>query len=273
MNHHAENQPKNDFIEVSALTMSSTAFSPNKLLKAFYALASYTFSMFSLVYFIFYINDVVINNTANNAEISLSAPLAVVVNLCLLLLFGLQHSVMARPKFKRWLATHMDPTVERATYCLSTSIVLVTICLFWSPLPGQLWSIETNWIAYLIQAFAAFGWLIMVLATFNIDHFELFGLRQVYCLVRNKPMPIMTFRVGGLYKWVRHPIQAGLLIGMWSVPQSSLAHFTLAGGLTIYVFVGLYFEEKDLIREFGQTYRTYMKNVGGVFPKLLRNRK
>lgn len=263
MNYHTGNQPKQDF--------NNALLSATKLLKACYAAACYIISMLTLVYFILYISDLLIANTANNAIVTLSAPLAILNNLFLLLLFGLQHSVMARPKFKQWLAKHMDSSIERATYCLSTSIVLLTICLFWQPLNGQVWSVETNWIAYLLQSFAAFGWLIMVLATFNIDHFELFGLRQVYCLVRNKPMPTMTFKVGGVYKWVRHPIQSGLLIGIWSVPQSSMGHFTLACGFTMYVFVGLYFEEKDLIKEFGQTYRNYMKNVGGVIPKFFKD--
>jgi protein-S-isoprenylcysteine O-methyltransferase Ste14 len=224
--------------------------------------------MFSLVYFILYINDVLITNTANNALVTLPAHVATINNLCLLLLFGLQHSIMARPKFKQWLKKYLDPTVERATFCLSTSIVLIIICLYWAPMNGQVWSFETNWIAYSLQGFAAFGWLMLVLSSFNIDHFELFGIRQVYCLLVNKPMPNMSFKVRGFYKWVRHPIQTGLLIGMWSVPHSSMTHFTLATGFTIYVFVGLYFEEKDLIREFGQKYLDYKERVGGLLPKV-----
>lgn len=272
MNHPIAKRIDKDIGKNTTDALNNNVLTPAKLFKVIYAIASYIISMLSLIYFIFYMNDIVISHTANNSISTLGAPLTILNNLCLLLLFGIQHSVMARPKFKRWLAQQLDPAIERATYCLSTGIVLTTICLFWSPLQGQVWIVETNWIAYLLMSFAAFGWLIMVLATFNIDHFELFGLRQVYCRLLDKPMPVMTFKVGGLYKWVRHPIQTGLLIGMWSVPQSNMGHFTLACGFTVYVFVGLYFEEKDLIKEFGQTYRNYIKRVGKLTPKILRNR-
>lgn len=231
-----------------------------------YAVSSYLISMLGLTYFILFMSDMFIPGTAISRAVELPLVSALLVNFVLLLLFGLQHSVMARPKFKQWLKQHMDPSIERATYCLATGIILGFMCCTWAATSGMVWSIESPALVIATRVFGAFGWLILLLATFNIDHFELFGLRQVYSQFTGKPMPTMTFKMAGLYKWVRHPIQTGLLIGMWSVPQSSSTHFIFASGMTVYIFIGLYFEEKDLIREFGDTYRNYIKRVGKVIP-------
>lgn len=235
-------------------------------LRVVYALSSYLFAMLALTYFVLFISDLFIPTTVNSGPFDTSMLIAFAGNTGLLLLFGLQHSVMARPKFKQWLKNYMDPSIERATYCLGTGLVLGIICYFWIPMQGTIWSVDSSLGVIITRAIAALGWTILLIATFNIDHFELFGLRQVYCNFVGKPMPTMLFKMAGLYKWVRHPIQTGILIGMWAVPQASVSHLMLAGGMTIYVFVGLYFEEKDLIKEFGQTYRNYKLTVGKVFP-------
>jgi protein-S-isoprenylcysteine O-methyltransferase Ste14 len=235
-------------------------------LRVAYALSSYVIAMLGLSYFILFINDIFIPVTINSGPFNVSMTSAFLVNFALLLLFGLQHSVMARPKFKQWLKVYIDPSIERATYCLATGLVIGFMCCTWQPMEGQVWSIDSTVGIAVTRAIAALGWTIMLIATFNLDHFELFGLRQVYSKFTGKPMPHMLFKMVGLYKWVRHPIQTGLLIGMWAIPTASLSHLMLAGGMTIYVFIGLYFEEKDLVREFGQTYRDYKRKVGKVIP-------
>ena len=234
--------------------------------RVIYAISSYLFAMLALTYFILFVSDLFIPVTVNSGPFDVSMLSAIVVNTGLLLLFGLQHSVMARPKFKQWLKGYMDPSIERATYCLATGLVLGVICYFWIPMQGTIWSVESSMGVIIIRAIAALGWTILLIATFNIDHFELFGLRQVFCKFIGKPMPSMVFKMVGLYKWVRHPIQTGILIGMWAVPQASTSHLMLAGGMTVYIFIGLYFEEQDLVKEFGQTYQNYKLTVGKVFP-------
>jgi methanethiol S-methyltransferase len=235
-------------------------------LRVAYALGSYTFAMVALTYFILFISDLFIPITVNSVPFDVSTITAFSINMGLLLLFGLQHSVMARPKFKQWLKSYMDSSIERATYCLGTGLVLGFMCCMWQAIPGVVWSVDSALAAGIIRGIAAIGWTILLIATFNIDHFELFGLRQVYSKFVGKAMPHMVFKMAGLYKWVRHPIQTGLLIGMWAVPEASSGHLMLAGGMTVYIFIGLYFEEKDLIKEFGQTYRDYKKKVGKVIP-------
>ena len=237
-----------------------------RVLRLGYAVGSYMIAMLGLSYFILFISDLFIPVTVNSGPFDGSMMSAFSINFALLLLFGLQHSVMARPKFKQWLKTYMDPSIERATYCLATGLVIGFMCCMWQPMQGMVWSIDSTVGIGVTRAIDAVGWTIMLIATFNIDHFELFGLRQAYTQFTGRPMSRMLFKMAGLYKWVRHPIQTGLLIGMWAVPQASMSHLMLAGGMTVYVFIGLYFEEKDLIREFGQTYRDYIKKVGKVIP-------
>jgi protein-S-isoprenylcysteine O-methyltransferase Ste14 len=235
-------------------------------LRVSYALSAYLISMLGLTYFILFISDLSIPVTINSGPFDGSMLGAFAVNFALLLLFGLQHSVMARPKFKQWLTGYMDPSIERATYCLGTGLVIGFMCCTWQPMQGVIWSFDSSLATGVIRGIAALGWTIMLIATFNIDHFELFGLRQAYTQFTGKAMPKVLFKMVGLYKWVRHPIQTGLLIGMWAVPAASLSHLMLAGGMTVYIFIGLYFEEKDLVKEFGQTYRDYKTKVGKVIP-------
>ncbi|MDN4501319.1 NnrU family protein [Alteromonadaceae bacterium BrNp21-10] len=235
-------------------------------IRVLYAISAYSISMLGLVYFIFFVSDWFIPISVNSGPFDIGLTLAVLTNTGLLLLFGLQHSIMARPKFKVWLKQHMHPSIERATYCLATGLVLGFICCSWIPIEGVVWTVESTIVRQVLIGIGALGWTITVIATFNIDHFELFGLRQAYCQWVGKHMPAMRFKKIGLYCLVRHPIQSGLLIGMWSVPTSTLSHLMLASGMTLYIFIGLYFEEKDLIKEFGQTYRDYKKQVGKVIP-------
>ena len=236
-------------------------------LRAIYAISAYSISMAALVYFILFISDLFIPITVNSGPFDMPVSQAVLINLGLLLLFGVQHSVMARAKFKTWFKQYLHPSIERATYCLATGLVIGFMCCSWAPMAGNVWTVESSVGVAILRVIGALGWTITVIATFNIDHFELFGLRQAYCQLVGKLMPNMSFKMSGLYKWIRHPIQTGILIGMWSVPVSTTSHLMMAIGMTIYVFVGLYFEEKDLIRQFGQTYRDYIQKVGKVLPR------
>ncbi|MFQ3235993.1 MAG: protein-S-isoprenylcysteine O-methyltransferase Ste14 [Paraglaciecola sp.] len=233
-----------------------------------YTLLAYAVSLVALVYFILFVSDLAIPITVNSGPYTFPAFEAILINLGLLALFGLQHSLMARGAFKNWLKTYFHPCVERATYCLMTALALGFMCYCWAPIEGTVWQLDSSISIALVSFIGLLGWLISVLATFQLDHFELFGLRQVYCHFTGKPMASQEFKQPGLYKWVRHPMQTGILIGMWCVPTATLSHLMLAGGMTVYIFVGLYFEEKDLLKEFGQTYREYKQRVGKVLPFL-----
>jgi protein-S-isoprenylcysteine O-methyltransferase Ste14 len=231
-----------------------------------YSLVCYGAGVASLIYFILFVNDFWLPETVNTLWQSSSLVYVIIINTFALLLFGIQHSVMARPAFKRWFTRFVDPSVERSTYILATAVAITGMCYLWIPFGSVIWQIESDVGVYLVRGIAVFGWVFLLLATFMINHFELFGLRQTFDPMQGKSAPVTTFKMSGFYKIVRHPIQTGVLIGMWAVPLSTTSHLVFATGISVYIFVGLYFEEKDLIQEFGEIYLEYMKRVKRVIP-------
>ena len=231
-----------------------------------YSLICYGAGVASLIYFILFANDLWLPKTVNTIVPSATLANVIMFNTVALLLFGIQHSVMARPAFKRWFTRFIDPSVERSTYVLATALAIGGMCHLWIPFGSAIWQVESDVGVYLIRGIAAFGWLFLFLATFMINHFELFGLRQTFDPMQGKVAPAATFKMSGFYKIVRHPIQTGVLFGIWAVPMSTASHLVFATGISVYIFIGLYFEEKDLIQEFGETYLDYMQRVKRVIP-------
>lgn len=197
-----------------------------------------------------------------------SLPLALGINLVLLTLFGLQHSVMARPAFKRWWARFVPPVVERSTFVLATSLVLALLFWQWRPLPARLWDVEGDAARWALYGLSAVGWLLVLASTFLINHFDLFGLRQVWRHARGQgPAPEAPFVVRALYRIVRHPIMLGFLIAFWATPTMSLGHLLFALVTTGYILVAVKFlEERDLVAHYGETYRAYQRQVPMLLP-------
>jgi protein-S-isoprenylcysteine O-methyltransferase Ste14 len=241
-------------------------YSINPILRFVYSLICYAAGVVSLIYFIIFVNDLFLTKTVNTLTQIDPTPSAILINLFAISLFGIQHSVMARGAFKQWLSGFIHPSMERSTYVLATALAIGAMCTLWVPFGPVVWQVESPMGIILIRSFALFGWGFLLLATFLLNHFELFGLSQTYNPMQGKAQPVKHFRTPGLYKIVRHPIQTGVLIGMWSVPVSSMSHLFFAASMTLYIFVGLYFEEKDLVREFGSTYRDYMLRVKRLIP-------
>ena len=191
---------------------------------------------------------------------------AVAINLGLILLFGLQHSVMARAGFKQWLTRVIPQAAERATYLLMSGLVTVMAIALWQPLPGTVWAVENPvaqvglWTAY------ALGWGYLFMATFVTNHFELMGLRQVYLYFTNKSYTSLPFTRKYMYRYSRHPMMLGFLIGMWAVPVMTVTHFAMALLFTAYIAVGVALEERDLLKRFGDTYRRYKKDIATFVP-------
>jgi len=173
---------------------------------------------------------------------------------------------MARPNFKALLTKVIPEPAERATYVLVAGLTSVVLTGYWMEVPGQIWQIENTSVAYLLWGIFIFGWVFLLAATFAINHFDLFGLRQVYFHFKNQPRPPLNFVKCAMYRYVRHPIQTGVLIGIWFTPLMSATQLVLSIGFTVYIFVGLWFEERDLIREHGDEYRQYRSETGMVLP-------
>ena len=191
---------------------------------------------------------------------------AAAIDIALIALFGVQHSVMARPAFKaRWTQV-VSPSIERALYCLASAVALVALFAFWHPIGGTLWSVESEGARMALWALFLLGWTILFIATWLISHFELFGLAQAWR--HGKTVPDQPFRTPFLYRWVRHPIYSGFLLAFWATPDMSYGHLLLAMGMSLYIFIGIAHEERDLVGHFGDDYVDYRKRVGSVVPGL-----
>jgi len=242
----------------------------NGLFALVYGLAAYLIGMGALAWFVAFTAGVYVPRTVDIGPAA-PWPMALATDIGLMLLFGLQHSLMARRGFKQWWTRHVPPAVERSTYLLATAIVLAILCGGWLPVPAPvLWQVTDATAARLLWAVFALGWLLVVASSYLINHFELFGLRQVWARWRGRTCPPATFGTPGLYRYVRHPLYVGILLGLWATPTMTAGHAVLATGLTAYILIGIAFEERDLVHHFGDHYRQYRRQVGMLVPRLSR---
>ena len=196
---------------------------------------------------------------------------AILINASLLLLFALQHSIMARPAFKaRWTSFIAEP-IERSTYVLFSSLCLLLLVWQWQPMGGFIWSVENQAGKTILTALFVAGWLIVLVSTFMINHFDLFGLRQVWLYFLGKKYEPLQFRTPFFYKYVRHPLYFGWLIAFWATPVMSAAHLLFAILTTGYILVAIQFEEKDLVTHFGSKYVEYKKDLPMIIPFTKKN--
>lgn len=188
-------------------------------------------------------------------------------NIALVAGWGALHSMTARSGYKQVLTKFVPEPAERSTYVLIAGITSLILIGYWQPMAGHIWHIESETLAIALRGFAFFGWAFLLASTFAINHFDLFGLRQVFLNFKNQPRPPLAFTERLMYRTIRHPIQTGVLIGIWATPSLSMTHLLLNLGFTAYIVVGLWFEERDLIAEHGDAYRDYRQRTGAVLPK------
>ncbi|HYB89723.1 MAG TPA: hypothetical protein VEC38_01630 [Candidatus Binataceae bacterium] len=193
-------------------------------------------------------------------------PRSLLINMGLLALFAGQHSVMARQWFKRRWTRIVVPPVERSTYVLVASVVLLLVIVGWQPMPARVWSVDNPVGRLILQGLFGAGWAIVLASTFLIDHFDLFGLKQVWTYWRGEKYQPSAFQVYGLYKWVRHPIYLGFIIAFWSTPTMSIGHLFFAAMCTGYIVIAIQLEERDLITFHGEPYRIYQSGVSMLAP-------
>jgi protein-S-isoprenylcysteine O-methyltransferase Ste14 len=241
-----------------------------RLLILFYAIVSYAVFLVSFLYAIGFVGNYLVPKSIDvGGATSLSE--AIVVDLLLLGLFAVQHSIMARPAFKQRWAKIFPLACARSTYVLLSSLILLLLFWQWQPIPIPVWQIG-GIAAWSLIGVYWLGWLIVLASTFMIDHFDLFGLRQAMFALRGTEMPGQSFKTPLLYKIVRHPIMLGFLLAFWATPEMTAGHLMFALANTAYILVGLYFEERDLIGEFGATYQDYRRRVPMLLPRLFGRR-
>ena len=191
---------------------------------------------------------------------------ALALDALLLVAFAVQHSLMARPAFKAWWTRIIPAACERPTYVLATGLVLLPMLALWQPMPEVVWSVQAPDARWLLLAVGVMGWAYLFAASFAINHFELFGLQQVYHALRGRPMTTAPFQERWMYRFDRHPIMTGLLVGLWATPTMALDHLLFAAGTTVYVCIGVHFEERALRRAFGVQYDGYRGRVWSIVP-------
>ena len=242
-----------------------------RILMGVYGLLCYLIGVSSLVLVILFANNHIsalgvdwLNSLAIDTLNSAPAEIPLLINVSLLFLFGIQHSVMARSSFKAAITRIVPKRLERSTYVLATGLVLIALVQYWQPMTASIWRVENAIVRTGINALYYGGWIISLLATHMINHYHLMGLQQ--SMTQKEEVTVKEFVTPAFYKLVRHPIQTGVLISLYATPDMTTGRAVFALGMTAYILIGLYFEERDLIREFGNTYKDYKSRVGGLLP-------
>jgi len=233
-----------------------------------YGIVSYAIFFICFLYAIGFVGNIWVPISIDSAPTT-SLPMAIAINLGLLTLFAVQHSGMARPAFKRWFTQYIPASVERSTYVLTSTICMALLMFYWAPMGGSVWQVETPWAVTLLNALYLASWGLLLYATFLIDHFDLFGLRQVWGKLTNKPDHEHQFVTPTLYRFVRHPIYVGWLGIFWFTPMMSVTHLMLAVGTTLYILVAIGWEEKDLEAAHPE-YAQYKRKVPALIPSFKR---
>jgi methanethiol S-methyltransferase len=236
-----------------------------RILAFLYGLVSYLVFFVTFLYAIGFVGNVFVPKSIDSGKAG-SFGEALVVDAILLALFAMQHSVMARPAFKKWWTRMVPQAIERSTYVLLASLMLALLFWQWRPIPGVVWSVENSIASLALWVLFGVGWATVLLSTVLIGHFDLFGLRQVYLYWTGKAHPESAFKTPGLYRIVRHPIMLGFIIAFWSTPRMTVGHLVFAVVTTAYILIAVQIEERDLTNIHGEAYRDYKREVSMLIP-------
>jgi protein-S-isoprenylcysteine O-methyltransferase Ste14 len=242
-----------------------------RIILPLFAVVAYFVFLATFLYLVGFVGDFGALPATVDRHASAAALLpALIIDVALIALFGVQHSVMARPAFKRRWMRIVPPAIERSIFVLCASLMLILLFALWQPIPAQLWRIDSATGAAAIWALFGLGWLIVLVSTFLLNHFELFGLMQVADHLRGKAAAAPVLREPFLYKAVRHPLYSGFILAFWAIPTMTVGHLALALGMSVYILIAIMHEERDLVDVFGPAYEHYRSRVGMLVPRLRR---
>lgn len=230
-----------------------------------YGVACYALFLLTFLYTVGFIGNFAVPRTLDGAPVRGFWP-SLLIDLGLLGVFALQHSVMARPFFKSWLTRVVPEPAERSTYVLASSLALIALFAFWQPLGGEVWTVTDPTLRGVLWGGFVFGWLLVLVATFLINHFDLFGLRQVWLQLVGRRYTHLPFRTPWLYRYVRHPLYVGWFFAFWCTPTMTASHLLFAILASGYILVAIRFEERDLVDHLGEPYREYREQVPMMVP-------
>jgi protein-S-isoprenylcysteine O-methyltransferase Ste14 len=242
-----------------------------RFLALVYGVLNYLVFLVVFLYAVGFVGDLVVPRSVDRGP-QASAGAAIVVDVLLLGLFAVQHSVMARPAFKRWLTRVVPVDLERSTYVLASNVVLVLLFWLWRPIPMVIWDVTASAGQTVLWALFWIGWVIALASTFMVSHLDLFGLRQVYSTWREQPYTPVGFRATLLYRVVRHPLMLGFVIAFWATPTMTAGHLLFAVATTGYILVAVHLEERDLVGVLGDQYQQYRADVPMLVPGKIRRR-
>lgn len=230
-----------------------------------YGVISYLIFLATFLYAIGFVGNIFVPKSIDNG-LQGGTSSVLIVNLLLLSLFAIQHSVMARQGFKRWWTQFVPKPIERSTYVLFSSIALIVLFYFWRPVPDVIWNTGSTIFTPFLTILYFFGWFIVLTGTYLINHFNLFGLQQVYINLKNRELPHPKFVTPFYYKFVRHPLMLGFIIAFWAAPVMTIGHLLFAFATTGYILVAIQLEEKDLVNFHGEEYKRYQREVSQIIP-------
>lgn len=238
-----------------------------------FALISYMIYLFSMIVFVLRLLDITQFMESISFKFQIGLIGSVCLDIALIAIFGIPHSVMARQGFKKYFRRIVPLPIERSFYVFIVSITLITLSCFWQPIYFEIWSFKDNLGEYAAYSIFLMGFILAVVSTFLIDHFELFGLKQVWNFLIKPEEQTAKFVTPSLYKLVRHPMMFGMILVIWGTPLMNLDHLILSIGMTLYIAIGTFFEERDLIRTFGEKYLQYKRSVPMLLPFFTFNQK
>lgn len=237
-----------------------------KFLAFLFGLATYAVFLLTFLYAIAFVTGMWVPRTIDSGGPVDPLAVATVINLVLMSVFAVQHSAMARPQFKRWWTQFVPHAIERSVYVLLASLALILLFWQWRPIPALVWEVTDPTVAAALKGLSFLGWLLVLLSTFMINHFELFGVQQVVLRLAGRTASGPVFKTPALYKFVRHPIYLGFIIAFWATPAMTVGHLLFAAVTTAYIFIGIFLEERDLLALFGEDYKHYRERVSMLIP-------